>query len=90
MSKTDVRIRLTLKKNDKIIEPENFSYPIEVDSISEFEKFNSFKINVFKVNKDSSIKILYNSYDKYNKVRNFFLINDGFENYHYVWIEDID
>ena len=75
---------------EDIKEPENISYPVDIEAIPEFEKLNSLKINVFELNKDNSIKILHNSYDKYNKVVNLLLINDGFENYHYVWIKDIN
>ena len=75
---------------NEIKEPNNVSYPLDIEAIPEFEKLNSLKINVFELNKDNSIKILHNSYDKYNKVVNLLLINDGFENYHYVWIKDIN
>ena len=78
------------KYYDEIKQPENISYPVDVEAVPEFEKLNGFKINIFELNEDNSIKLLYNSYDKYNKVINLLLINDGYENYHYVWIKDIN
>ena len=80
------------KYYDEIKQPENISYPVDVEAVPEFEKLNGIKINIFELNEDNSIKILYNSYERYinKKVVNLLLINDGFENYHYVWIKDIN
>ena len=71
-------------------EPSNFSYPVEIDMIPEFEKLNDLKINIFELNDDNSVKILYNSYEKYKNVINLLLIHDNNENYHYVWIKDLN
>jgi len=63
---------------------------VDIETVPEFEKLNGLKINIFELNEDNTFKILHHSYDKYPKVVNLLLINDGFENYHYVWIKDIN
>jgi hypothetical protein len=68
----------------EIKEPANFSYPVELDMIPEFEELNDLKINIFELLDDNSVKVLYNSYEKkYKNVVNLLLIHDNNENYHY-------
>ena len=75
---------------NEIKEPTNFSYPVELDTVPKFEKLNDLKINIFEFVDDNSVKILYNSYEKYKNVINLLLIHDNYDNYHYVWIKDIN
>ena len=74
---------------NEIKEPEGVIYPLEIDFIPEFERLNDLKINVFQINENNKIGILYQSYEKYKDVVNllWFQVDN---NAHYVWIKDIN
>ena len=74
---------------DEIIEPDNFTYPVHIQHISEFERLNNLKINVFVLDDENTVKLEYNNFqrNKDNTV-NLLLIYDG-DKSHYVWIKDL-
>ena len=77
------------KKFNDIKEPDDIKYPLDIDFIPQFEKLNDLKINVFELNDDNSIKILYHSSDKYKDVVNLLWFEKD-NSSHYVWIKDIN
>ena len=70
---------------NSIIEPENTSYPIAVDSIPEWEKCNDMKINVFILDKNEQLELIYTNYDKNPNLVNLLLYNN-----HFIWLKNID
>ena len=64
------------KFEKELIEPENVTYPLDIEFIPEFEKLNKLKINVFELIEEQdeeenikyATKILYSSYEKYKDV----------------------
>jgi hypothetical protein len=85
------------KCQKELIEPENVTYPLDIEFIPEFEKLNNLKVNVFELIEEQdeeenikyATKILYCSYKKYKDVVCLLLFKKD-DKQHFVWIKDIN
>jgi hypothetical protein len=75
---------------NEIIEPENFKYPVKLEDVNQFEKLNKLKINIYYLDDDNKLQVLYNDLNRNKNVVNLlFIENENKTNSHYVWIRNL-
>lgn len=86
-----IEVRHYRKFINSFIVPNEASFPVPIEEIEMWENVNDMKINVFQLNEDNQLDIVYNNVMTRNQnIVNLLLINDEFENYHYVWLKNLD
>lgn len=80
-----IEVRYYKKYLDKIVVPENATFPVNIDDIESWENANDMRINVFSLNDELELIPEYTRQKNNKNLVNLLLYKD-----HYIWLKDID